>query len=196
MGLGSLTRVAHPGCICNWFPACPYTLLSMLQQLPIDDVLPELQQALDTSGAAVLVAAPGAGKSTRVAPALVAASDGAVLLLQPRRMAARSIAARIAEEQGEALGDSVGYQVRHDKKGGAQTKLWVLTEGILTRRLQDDPYLEGVGTVILDEFHERSLQVDIALAWVAELRRTVRPDLRLILMSATIDHRAGGRFSG
>ena len=168
----------------------------MSDHLPIDDVLADVKSALNEAGAVVLVAAPGAGKSTRVGPALMDDTDGNVLLLQPRRMAARSIAARIADEMDEQLGGRVGYHVRRDKKGTADTTLWVLTEGILTRRLKDDPYLEGVSTVILDEFHERSLQVDIALAWVAELRRTLRPDLRLVVMSATIDPQPVSSFLG
>jgi ATP-dependent helicase HrpB len=155
--------------------------------LPIDPHLPPARAALGQRGALVLTADPGAGKSTRLPPALLPDVAGDILLLQPRRIAARSLAARIADEQGWRLGDTVGYRVRHERVGGRGTRLWVMTEGTLTRRLADDPYLEGVGCVILDEFHERSLHTDLALAWCAELRRTVRPDLRLVVMSATMD---------
>ncbi|TVR42190.1 MAG: ATP-dependent helicase HrpB [Planctomycetota bacterium] len=180
----------------GWRPSSAAHTLVMATDLPIDAQLPALLAAVEEVGAAVLVAAPGAGKSTRVAPALLPSVSGQVLLLQPRRIAARSLAARLSDERGEALGGTVGYQVRHDKVGDGHTRLWVLTEGILTRRLQHDPYLEGVGAVILDEFHERSLQVDVALAWCNELRRTIRPDLRLVVMSATIDPQPVADFLG
>lgn len=155
--------------------------------LPIDPYLPRISERVASDGGLVLTAAPGAGKSTRVPPALLAALDGDILLLQPRRAAARHVAARIASERGEALGATIGYQIRRDKKGSARTRLWVITEGILTRRLLHDPYLEGVGCVILDEFHERSLHSDLACGWIRELQRSVRPDLRLLVMSATMD---------
>ncbi|TVR11472.1 MAG: ATP-dependent helicase HrpB [Planctomycetota bacterium] len=158
-----------------------------LAPLPIDAHLAQVTQALGDHGAAIVVAAPGAGKSTRVAPSLLPHGDGDILLLQPRRVAARAVAARIAAERGEAVGQSIGHHIRHDKVGSAATRLWVITEGILTRRLHHDPYLQGVRVVVVDEFHERSLHADIAFAWVAELRRTVRPDLGLVVMSATID---------
>ncbi len=164
-----------------------------MEPLPVDVILPELLTALRGHGAAVLTAPPGTGKSTRVPPALVAAPDllapghPRVLLLQPRRVAAISLARRIAEERCWQLGREVGHRVRFDSVGGAGTRLWVETEGTLTRQLLTDPYLEGVGAVILDEFHERSQHVDLALAWLTELRRTVRPDLRLVVMSATMD---------
>jgi ATP-dependent helicase HrpB len=162
--------------------------------LPIDDIMPRLLAELASARRLVLTAPPGSGKSTRVPPALAAAGGGAVLLLQPRRVAARSLAARIASERGWRLGEEVGYQVRFERVGGKQTRLWVMTEGTLTRRLQDDPYLDGVQAVILDEFHERNLNSDLALAWLAELRRTVREDLALVVMSATMDAAPVARF--
>ena len=132
-----------------------------IEPLPIDPVLPGAVAALRERGALVLTADPGAGKSTRLPPALLDAVDGEILLLQPRRIAARSLAARIAGERGERLGGTVGYAVRHERVGGRGTRLWVITEGLLTRRLAEDPLLEGVGCVVLDEFHERSLHGDL-----------------------------------
>jgi ATP-dependent helicase HrpB len=155
--------------------------------LPIDPHIPGALSALAADGALVLTADPGAGKSTRLPPAIAEQARGEVLLLQPRRIAARSLAARIASERGWRLGGEVGYAVRHERVGGRDTRLWVITEGLLTRRLADDPLLEGVDCVILDEFHERSLHADLALAWCAQLRRELRPDLRLCVMSATMD---------
>ncbi|MFM2090470.1 MAG: ATP-dependent helicase HrpB [Planctomycetota bacterium] len=164
--------------------------------LPIDPLLPAAVAALAAPGALVVTAAPGAGKSTRLPPALARVAAGQVLLLQPRRVAARALARRIAEEQGWTLGQEVGYQVRHERVGGPRTRLWVLTEGVLTRRIQDDPLLDGVACVILDEFHERHLHSDLALAWCAELRRSVRPELGVVVMSATIDPAPVARFLG
>ncbi len=132
----------------------------------------------------MLVAPPGAGKTTRVPPALV--DDGAVFLLQPRRVAARSIAARIAAEQGQTLGREVGFEVRFERQLSADTRLLVATEGILTRRLQRDALLEGFATVVLDEFHERSLHADLALAFLKQAL-AARSDLRVLVMSATLD---------
>ena len=141
--------------------------------------------------AAVLVAPPGAGKTTRVPPALVA--DGPVFLLQPRRVAARSIARRIADEQGWTLGGEVGWQVRFERRFGTDTRLLVATEGVLTRRLQSDPLLSGFRTIVLDEFHERSLHADLALAFARQAWRA-RDDLRLLVMSATLDAGPVARF--
>ena len=164
--------------------------------LPIDEILPAIDDAIRTRRRLVLTAPPGSGKSTRVPPRLLDVVTGQVLLLQPRRVAARSLATRIAAERGWALGGQVGYRVRFEKVGSPDTRLWVMTEGTLTRRLQDDPYLEGVGCVILDEFHERSLHTDLALAWLAELQRTVRDDLVIVVMSATMDPVPVARFLG
>ena len=152
--------------------------------LPIDAHVAGVREALATARAAVLVAPPGSGKTTRVPPALV--GDGPVFLLQPRRVAARSIARRIAEEQGWTLGGKVGWQVRFERRFGRDTGLLVATEGILTRRLQSDPLLSGFRTVVLDEFHERSLHADLALAFARQAWRA-RGDLRLLVMSATLD---------
>src|SRR4051795_7489846 len=137
--------------------------------LPIDSALPEIIDKLKTSRALVLVAEPGAGKTTRVPPAIVAAKllsreHPNLVMLQPRRVAARAAAQRIAEENGWELGREVGYHVRFDRKMGPQTRLRVLTEGILTRQLLDDPFLDGIGAVILDEFHERSIHTDLCVA--------------------------------
>jgi ATP-dependent helicase HrpB len=171
------------------------THAALVLPLPVDAHLDEVRQRLAERGSVVVVAPPGSGKSTRIPPDLISDS-GQVLLLQPRRVAARSLARRIASERGWQLGGEVGYQVRFEKVGSPATRLWVMTEGTLTRRLLDDPYLDGVSTVILDEFHERSLHSDLCLAWCAELRRTVREDLRLIVMSATLDAEPIAAFLG
>jgi ATP-dependent helicase HrpB len=159
--------------------------------LPIDAHVARVHQALATSRAAVLVAPPGSGKTTRVPPALTA--GGPVFLLQPRRVAARSIARRIADEQGWRLGGEVGWQVRFERRFGPDTRLLVATEGVLTRRLQSDPLLSGFRTIVLDEFHERSLHADLALAF-ARQAWLARPDLRLLVMSATLDPGPVARF--
>ena len=145
---------------------------------------------------AVVTAAPGSGKSTRVPPALLGAVTGQIYLLQPRRIAAKTLARRIAQENGWTLGNEVGYRVRFEKVGGRDTRLWVMTEGSLTRQLADDPYLEGVGAVILDEFHERSLHTDLAIGYLRELQKTLRGDLALVVMSATLDATGVAGFLG
>jgi ATP-dependent helicase HrpB len=134
----------------------------------------------------VLVAPPGAGKTTRVPGALLEIVDGTIVVLQPRRLAARLAATRIAAERGVPLGGEVGYQVRFDRKTSAATRIELVTEGVLTRRLLSDPELRGVGCVVIDEFHERHLDGDLALAMVARLRES-RPNLALVVMSATLD---------
>jgi len=156
--------------------------------LPIDAVLPEVARAVRDRGGAVLVAPPGAGKTTRVPGALLDAGviDGEIIVLQPRRLAARLAATRVAAERGGELGGEVGYEVRFDRRVGPHTRLRFVTEGVLTRRLLGDPELRGVGGVIIDEFHERNLDGDLALALVARLRAR-RPALRLVVMSATLD---------
>ena len=161
-----------------------------MQSLPIDPLLPQLVQSLRDNSRLVLRAPPGAGKTTRVPAALLDANiapSKRVLVLEPRRIAARSAAAFVARERGKRVGDEIGYRVRFEQQGGAATRLWFLTEGVLGRQLARDPYLEGVGVVVLDEFHERHVHGDIALAVVRELQETVRPDLRLLVMSATLD---------
>ncbi|MBM4394087.1 MAG: ATP-dependent helicase HrpB [Deltaproteobacteria bacterium] len=155
--------------------------------LPVDEVLPEVASALRARGAAVVQAPPGSGKTTRVPPAVLAGADGDVVVLEPRRIAARVAARRVAEEAGEPVGRSVGYRVRFEECGGRATRLWFVTEGVLVRRLASDPDLRGVAAVVLDEFHERSLDADLAVALLRRLRRTTRPDLRLVAMSATLD---------
>ncbi len=152
--------------------------------LPIDPVLHRILGEVRRARAAVIAAAPGAGKTTRVPPALMA--DGPVILLQPRRIAARAIAARIAAEQGWTLGREVGWQVRFDRMLTADTRLLVVTEGILTARLQTDPLLSDFRTIIVDEFHERSVHADLALALARQAWRA-RDDLRIVVMSATLD---------
>lgn len=171
--------------------------------LPIDPLLPRILSALDSpQRAAVVIAPPGAGKTTRIPPALAAApwpsqSGGkAVVLLQPRRVAARAAAARIAEEQGWRLGQEVGYHIRFENRTSPRTRIRVVTEGILTRQIQSDPFLEGVGCVILDEFHERSIHTDIALALLREIQTTVRDDLRILVMSATMNPAPVAEFLG
>eukprot|EP01132_Coremiostelium_polycephalum_P022649 gene22649-26890_t len=138
-----------------------------MNSLPIDDVLPALRDALATRHEAVLEAPPGAGKTTRVPLALLNEpwlAGQTILMLEPRRLAARAAAERLASELGEKVGETVGYRIRLDSKVGPNTRIEVVTEGILTRRLQDDPALDGVGLLIFDEFHERSLDADLALA--------------------------------
>jgi len=169
------------------------------EPLPIDDALPELIAAMRTSGAVVLRAPTGAGKTTRVPPALVEsglASDGLVIMLEPRRVAARAAARRMALEHGSALGDVFGYQVRFERKAGPRTRVLVVTPGVLLRRLHDDAFLEGVACVVFDEFHERSLEADLALGLVRLIRENVRPELQVIVMSATVDPSAVSAYLG
>lgn len=160
-----------------------------LVPLPVDTVIPELLAVLNRSSSVVLHAPTGAGKTTRVPPAVLdvmPAGQGQVLLLEPRRLAARAAARRMAFERGTALGDEIGYQVRFDQKCSRQTRLLSITDGILLRRLQDDPFLESVSAIVFDEFHERSLNVDLTLAMARRVQQTVRPDLKIIVMSATL----------
>src|SRR5712692_4692514 len=161
--------------------------------LPIDPHIDQIVNHVRRSRAAVVTAAPGAGKTTRVPPALLA--DGAVILLQPRRVAARAIAARIAAERGWTLGREVGWQVRFERRFSAATQLLVVTEGILTARLQTDPLLADFTTVVIDEFHERSIHADLAIALARQAWRA-RADLRLVVMSATLDASAVAAFLG
>jgi ATP-dependent helicase HrpB len=172
--------------------------------LPVDEVLPKIVDALRVSGAVVLKAPPGAGKTTRVPPTMLDAGlaqmergrEGQIVLLQPRRVAARAAAARIAEERGGQVGDEIGYQVRFERRASRGTRLLVCTEGIFLRRLQDDPLLEDVAAVVFDEFHERSLDADLALAMTGRVRAEVRPDLKLVVMSATLAPEPIARFLG
>lgn len=166
----------------------------MTAPLPIMDALPRLLEALRAGSCAVLVAPPGAGKTTAVAPALLDQPwcDGQVLLLSPRRIAARAAAERIAELMGEEPGGTVGYATRMDSRQSARTRLLVLTEGIFVRRIQEDPELAGVSAVLFDEVHERSLDSDFGLALALDAQSALRPDLRIVPMSATLD---GARFA-
>lgn len=166
-----------------------------MEPLPIDEILPQLTEKLSAAGAVVLRAEPGAGKTTRVPPAILDAGlasltdgrDGQIVVLQPRRVAARAAASRISDERGTTLGDEIGFRVRHEGRSSRQTRILVCTEGIFLRRLQDDPLIEDVSVVIFDEFHERSINSDLALALTAQVRRDLRPDLRIVVMSATLD---------
>jgi ATP-dependent helicase HrpB len=152
--------------------------------LPIDAHVDTIRESIRRSRAAVVTAAPGAGKTTRLPPAL--AADGPVILLQPRRVAARAIAARIAAERGWTLGREVGWQIRFERRFTADTRLLVVTEGILTARLQVDPLLSNFLTIVIDEFHERSIHADVAFALARQAWRA-RDDLRIVVMSATLD---------
>ena len=167
--------------------------------LPIEPVLPALAAALAAAGAAVLQAPPGAGKTTRVPLALLTepwlAGKG-ILLLEPRRLATRAAARRMASTLGQSPGETVGYRIRRESVVGRQTRIEVVTEGILTRMLQHDPALERVGLVIFDEFHERSLHADLGLALTLQSRGLLRPDLRILVMSATLDGAAVARLLG
>ncbi len=158
--------------------------------LPISSALPELLAALASGRRALLQAPPGAGKSTGVPLAVLDApwlAGRRILLLEPRRLAARAVAARMASTLGEPVGERVGYRMRLESRVGPRTRIEVVTEGILTRQLQRDPALEGVGLVIFDEFHERSLQADTGLAFVLDAQRHLTPDLRILVMSATLE---------
>jgi ATP-dependent helicase HrpB len=162
-----------------------------MQPLPIDSLLPEIVASLkERAPNLVIEAPPGAGKTTRVPPAVLDAGlalGREVWVLEPRRLAARLAAHRVADERGERVGETIGYQVRFDEVSGPRTRLRFVTEGVLTRRLLSDPQLSKVGVVVLDEFHERHLQADLALALLRRLQRIARPDLCLIAMSATLE---------
>ncbi len=166
-----------------------YPALMNWPALPIDAVLPDLAKALAAGTSAVLVAQPGAGKTTRVPLALLDApwrADGRIIVLEPRRLAARAAARQMAKLLGEEVGETVGYRVRMESRVSAQTRIEVVTEGVFTRILLDDPELSGIAAVIFDEFHERSLDADLGLALTLDAR-ALRPDLRILVMSATID---------
>ncbi len=155
--------------------------------LPIDQQIAEIQNLLRKNLNLVLTAAPGAGKTTRIPPALTELTDKQIWVLEPRRMAAVAAAHRIAEEQGWTVGEEIGYQVRFDAKTSTRTKIVFLTEALLARKFLQDPELKDCGLVILDEFHERSLQVDLALGLIKEAQMLSRPDLKILVMSATLE---------
>ncbi|MCY4334649.1 MAG: ATP-dependent helicase HrpB [Litoreibacter sp.] len=157
--------------------------------LPIDDVLDDLTREMRAGGVCVLQAPPGAGKTTRVPLALLQAGafEGRLIMLEPRRLAARGAAERMAEVLGERVGETVGYRMRGESKVSETTRVEVVTEGVLNRMVQSDPELPGVGCVVFDEFHERSLNGDLGLALVWEARQALREDLKLLVMSATLD---------
>lgn len=161
----------------------------MCHDLPIDDALPALIPALRDHGRVVLQAPPGAGKTTRVPLAMLEANlcKGRILMLEPRRLAARAAAERMAQTLGETVGQTIGYRIRGEAKVSRSTRIEVVTEGILTRMIQSDPSLGGIGAVIFDEFHERSLNADLGLALTWEVRGALREDLLLLVMSATLD---------
>ncbi|WP_342440051.1 ATP-dependent helicase HrpB [Paenibacillus sp. FSL L8-0436] len=161
-----------------------------MKQLPIMQVLPDLKLILNKNKAAVLIAEPGAGKTTGTPPAFLNEpwmSGKSILMLEPRRLAARSAAVYMAACLGESVGQTVGYRMRMDSKVGKNTRIVVVTEGVLTRMLQSDPSLGDVGLIIFDEFHERSLHADLGLALTLEAQSVLREDLRILIMSATLD---------
>jgi ATP-dependent helicase HrpB len=161
-----------------------------LAALPIEAALPELLAALEARPNVVLVAPPGAGKTTRVPLALLDAAwaaGGRIIIMEPRRLATRAAAARMAESLGQSVGETVGYRVRLDARVSARTRIEVVTEGVFTRMIADDPSLDGIAAVIFDEFHERSLDGDLGLALALDAQRGLREDLRILVMSATID---------
>jgi len=167
--------------------------------LPIEEILPRLGDALAEGACAVLVAPPGAGKTTRVPVFLkdqAWAAGGKLIVLEPRRLAARAAAARMASTLGEAVGETVGFRVRLQSKVSARTRIEVVTEGVFTRMIQDDPGLDGVAAVLFDEFHERSLDADLGLALARDSQLLLREDLRLLVMSATLDGAAVARLLG
>ncbi|MBI5140596.1 MAG: ATP-dependent helicase HrpB [Nitrospirae bacterium] len=161
-----------------------------MNKYPIDEAIPRLIEALKTHSSVVLAAPPGAGKTTRVPVALldmIAPEQGRIVMLEPRRIAASTCARWMAKSLGEAVGETVGYTIRFDSRVSQKTRIEVVTEGILTRRIQNDPALEGVAMVIFDEFHERSIHADLALALCMDARAHLRDDLKLLVMSATLD---------
>ncbi|MEK0082201.1 ATP-dependent helicase HrpB [Benzoatithermus flavus] len=173
--------------------------LAALTALPVEEAIPRLRAALAAHAAAVLEAPPGAGKTTLVPLRLLDEpwlAGRRILVLEPRRLAARGAAARMAELLGEEPGETVGYAMRFERRVGQHTRIEVVTEGLLTRRLQRDPMLEAYGLVVFDEFHERSLDADLGLALCLEVQESLRPDLKLLVMSATLDGAATARLLG
>ena len=158
--------------------------------LPITEVIEEVRTSLSDQETVIIHAPPGAGKSTLIPLALLEESwlnGSKIIMLEPRRLAAKSIAMRLAELLGEKIGETVGYRIRFETKVSEKTRIEVVTEGILTRMLHSDSTLEGVGLVIFDEFHERSIHADVALALCRESQQIIRPDLKMLIMSATLN---------
>src|SRR5262249_38969418 len=167
--------------------------------LPIDEVLPELRAVLQRNRNAVVEAPPGAGKSTVVPIALLDQPwlrGGKLLMLEPRRLATRAVAMRMAATLGENVGDTVGYRMRLETRVSRRTRIEVVTEGVFTRMLQSDPALEGVGGGLFDEFHERSLHADTGLAFALDSQENLSPELRLLVMSATLDGEGVAKLLG
>src|SRR5690349_1735924 len=176
-----------------------FVMKGSLPDLPVLEALPALKAALSGGRSAVLAAPPGSGKTTLIPLALLDEpwlKGQKILVLEPRRLAARAAARRMASLLGEAVGETVGYQVRFERRISGRTRIEVITEGLLTRRLQADPELPGVALVIFDEFHERSLEVDLALALALDARAALNPQLRVLVMSATLDTAAVARLLG
>ncbi len=169
-----------------------------MKQLPIDEILPQLLNIVKDNPALVIQAPPGAGKTTKVPLTLlqVLPPDRKIIMLEPRRLAATNAARWMAAQLGEEVGNTVGYTIRFERKVSAATRIEVVTEGILTRRLQTDPQLTGIELVIFDEFHERNLHSDLALALCRDAQLGLRPDLKLIVMSATLDAEPIARLLG
>lgn len=167
-----------------------------MSQLPIQGVMPELLSGVRESSQLILKAAPGAGKSTYFPLQLLMDKvvEGKIIMLEPRRLAARNIARYLASQLGESVGERVGYRIRGENKTSAATQLEVVTEGVLTRMIQSDPELSGVDLIIFDEFHERSIHADTALAFCLEIQEALRDDLKLVVMSATLDQQALGQL--
>ncbi|MEZ8306864.1 DEAD/DEAH box helicase, partial [Vibrio splendidus] len=163
-----------------------------MPSLPIDDVLPALINQLNTNSQLILKAPPGAGKSTRLPLVLLQQGivAGKIIMLEPRRLAARNIANYLASQLSENVGDTIGLRVRGETRVSSRTKLEIVTEGVMTRMLQQDPELTGIDLLIFDEFHERSLDADLSLALTLEVQEALRDDLKVLVMSATLDAEA------
>ena len=162
----------------------------MSATFPIDELLPQIRQTLQQHTRLILEAPPGAGKTTRLPPALLGEAwldTQRIVMLEPRRIAARSAAMFMASGLGEEVGQRVGYRIRFESRVSAGTRIEVVTEGILTRLIQDDPGLDGIGALLFDEFHERHLSADLGLALALDVQNQLRPDLRIVVMSATLD---------
>ncbi len=185
---GDRNRRASAAHCAQYFCAAPN--LDKNIQFPIAEILPQLKAQLERDTRLVLEAPPGAGKTTQVPPALLDApwlAGRKILMLEPRRIAARAAAEFMAAQRGEAVGEAVGYRIRFEAKVSARTRIEVVTEGILTRLIQADPELPGIGAIVFDEFHERHLHGDLGAALALDVQASLRPDLRLVIMSATLD---------